>query len=226
MPVESTYNKVFNQEFVDSKEKMGLRLVGLYANHTPAIAISEAFADPDYRWSTTTLLDDESKRYSLPNMAIITGPTYVTGTTTAAEAGNESGNRQQYILSVFDNDCPEMYNHFSIPISQILSDSSWHWVTDKVRRLVKEFLAEEGIVNGDYNKSLLDVIKQSGYVTKTRKEYGFHVPYLDPNQHPAIKSGDCNEGKEFEIHTGKHLCTLPGSSYRPPKPGEEENQDI
>ena len=99
MPVESTYNKVFNQEFVDSKEKMGLRLVGLYANHTPAIAISEAFADPDYLWSTTTLLDDESKRYSLPNMAIITGPTSVT---------NESGNRHQYILSVFDNDCPEM----------------------------------------------------------------------------------------------------------------------
>lgn len=212
MNVESTGNKVFNKEFVDSKEKMGLRLVGLYANHTPAIAISEAFADPEYRWSTTTLLDDESKRYSLPNMAIITGPTYVT---------DDSGNRYQYILNVFDNDCPEMYNHFSTSINQILSDSSWDWVTDKVRILVKEFLAEEGIVNNDYNKSLLDVIKQSGYVTKTMKEYGFHVPYLDPNQHPVIKSRNCNEGKEFEIHTGKHLCTLPGSSYRPPKLGEE-----
>ena len=213
MTVESTYNKVFNKEFVDSKEKMGLRLVGLYANHTPAIAISEAFADPEYRWSTTALLDVESKQYSLQNMAIITGPTYVT---------DESGNRYQYILNVFDNDCPEMFNHFSIPINQILSDSSWDWVTGKVRILLKEFLAEEGIVNVDYNNSLLDVIKQSGYVTKTRKEYGFHVPYLDPNQHPAIKSDDCNEGKEFEIHTGKHLCTLPGSSYRPPKEGEED----
>ena len=214
---ESTYNKVFNKEFVGSKEKEGFRLVGMYANHTPAISISGAFADPNYRWSTTTLLDDESKRYSLPNMAIITGPTYLV---------DESGNKHQYILNVFDNDCLEMYNYFSIPINQILADTSWPWVTDKVTRLLKEFLAEKGIVNSDYEKSLLDVIKQSGYVTKTRKEYGFHVPYLDSNQRPAIKPGDCKEGKEFEIHTGKHLCTLPGSSYRPPKPGEEgENQD-
>lgn len=97
-----------------------------------------------------------------------------------------------------------MYRH------QLIDASSWDWVTDRLRDLVKEFLLSVGVVNGDYSQSLLDVFKKSTFVTKTRKAYGHRNFWLSRQQRKAIGTADCRKGREFEIKTDNSLglCTF------------------
>jgi hypothetical protein len=115
-----------------------------------------------------------------------------------------------------DTDCQIVANRLNVSIEQLLSGSNWEWVSDKFQDLVIEFLSSVGVVNGDFNQSLLDVLKKSTFVTKTRNPYGHHVYWLSKQQRKAIGSASCKKGFEFEIKTDETLglCTLPGSAHK------------
>jgi P4 family phage/plasmid primase-like protien len=64
--------------------------------------------------------------------------------------------------------------------------------------------------------SMIAQAQQSTFVTKTKKDNGFHIYWLSHKQNEAIVSEDCKKGFEFEIKTDKKRghCTLPPSAHR------------
>jgi Bifunctional DNA primase/polymerase, N-terminal len=63
--------------------------------------------------------------------------------------------------------------------------------------------------------NLIDELRKSTYVTKTKKENGYHVYWFSHRQNKPIRTSDCKSGSEFEIKTDNAgHCTLPPSSHR------------
>lgn len=192
---------------VKEYERIGLRYVGIYLpSNAAGFNWKEAYPDPDYRWSTTTLSIKQQNRYKFENGGTMLGRTHIKDQETGVYLN----------LNALDIDCQIVHSRLSIPIRQILDGSSWDWVTDRLRDLVKTFLLSAGVENGDYNQTLLDVFKKSTFVTKTRKEFGHHIYWLSLQQRKAIGTADCRSGYEFEIKTDNSLglCTLPGSAHK------------
>ncbi|HKG90174.1 MAG TPA: hypothetical protein VKA95_17805, partial [Nitrososphaeraceae archaeon] len=63
---------------------------------------------------------------------------------------------------------------------------------------------------------LLEELKTKTYVTKTKKDCGYHAYWLSHKQHPPIGTTKCRSGYEFEIKSDNSLglCTLPPSTHR------------
>jgi DNA polymerase, archaea type len=62
----------------------------------------------------------------------------------------------------------------------------------------------------------VEELKLKTYVTKTKKDCGYHVFWLSHRQHPPVGTIKCKAGYEFEIKTDNSLglCTLPPSRHR------------
>ena len=195
----------FDESSIKALENIGLRPVGIYQpSNAAGVKWSDAYPDPEFRWSST-ILEIKQDRNSFENYATMFGRTHI--------KDQETG---EYLnLNALDIDCQIVQSRLSIPIRQILDGSSWDWVTDRLRDLVKTFLSA-GVENGDYNQTLLDVFKKSTFVTKTRKVFGHHIYWLSRQQRKAIGTADCRSGYEFEIKTDNSLglCTLPGSAHK------------
>ena len=71
-------------------------------------------------------------------------------------------------------------------------------------------------VLGILNFDLLEELKLKTYVTKTKKDCGYHIYWLSHKQHPPIGITKCRSGYEFEIKSDNSLglCTLPPSTHR------------
>ena len=119
-------------------------------------------------------------------------------------------------LNVLDLDCEIVCRRLNIPVRGLTDGSSWDWVSDKVRDLAKAFLKSAGVINGNYDETLLEILKKSTYVTKTRKVWGHHIYWLSREQRKAVGTVDCRDGFQFEIKTDDSLglCTLPGSAHK------------
>jgi hypothetical protein len=63
---------------------------------------------------------------------------------------------------------------------------------------------------------LINQLRNLTYVTKTRKEYGFHIYWLSHRLNMPIQRNNCKPGFEFEIKTDKRsgLAGLPPSRHR------------
>jgi DNA polymerase, archaea type len=63
---------------------------------------------------------------------------------------------------------------------------------------------------------LLEELKSKTYVTKTKKDCGYHAYWLSHKQNPPIGTNKCKSGYEFEIKSDNSLglCTLPPSTHR------------
>ena len=204
---EGISTELFTEIFVKQFEALGIRYLGIYLpSNAAGLNWKEAYPDPEYRWSTTTLSIKQQDRYAFENGATMFGRTHI----------KDKETREYLNLNGLDTDCQIVHNRLSIPIGQILDDSSWDWVTDRLKDLVKAFLSSARVLNGDYNQSLLDVLKKSTFVTKTRKVYGHHIYWLSRQQKRAIGSADCRKGYEFELKTDNKLglCTLPPSRHK------------
>ena len=59
---------MFTEELVKEYERIGLRYVGIYLpSNAAGLNWKEAYPDPDYRWSTTTLSIKQQDRYTFDN---------------------------------------------------------------------------------------------------------------------------------------------------------------
>ena len=63
---------------------------------------------------------------------------------------------------------------------------------------------------------LLEALKLKTFVTKSKKDSGYHIYWLSHRQNPPIGITKCRSGYEFEIKTDNSLglCTLPPSRHR------------
>lgn len=202
---------MFTKSIIKQYESIGLRNVGLGLDHKPRINWVDSgngpYHDPDYLWSTTNLLFNPAERFGLHNMATMLGPTHI--------RDPETG--KPYNLNVLDSDSDEVTKRLDTPISEILHfPSGHHWVNEKVRDFLVGFLSGVGIINGNYNDSLLDIFKKFTFVTKTFEECGFHIYWLSKEQRLPMGKTVCRKGFEFEMKTNNKLglCTLPDSSHR------------
>ena len=199
-------NFKFDEPSIKALERIGVRPVGIFLpSNATALPWSKVYHDPEFRWSETNLVTEQD-RYSFTNAATMLGPTHIRDVKTG-----------QYLnLNALDTDCEKVRNRLGIQIRQILDLSSWDWVTDKLRDLVREFLQSTGIFDVDHNLTLLDIFKKLTFVTKTRKIYGHHIYWLSQKQKRAIGTANCRPGHEFEIKTDNSLglCTLPGSAHK------------
>ena len=202
---------MFTETSIKSFEGIGLRPIGIYLPSNAAgiswckdEAYELVYNNPEFLWSTTDR-PIKQDRYSFENTATMFGRTHI-----------KTETEEYFNLNALDIDCRLVLNRLSISIEQLLANSSWDWVTPKLQKLVKVFLNSVGVVNGDYSQSLLDVFKNSTFVTKTRKIYGHHIYWLSREQKKAIGSAYCRSGFEFEIKTDNTLglCTLPGSAHK------------
>ena len=64
--------------------------------------------------------------------------------------------------------------------------------------------------------SLFKELRQSTYVTKTRKSSGYHIYWFSHNKNKPVRTTDCKLGNEFEIKTDNSNghSTLPPSRHR------------
>ncbi len=62
----------------------------------------------------------------------------------------------------------------------------------------------------------LEELKSKTFVTKTKKDCGYHIYWLSHSQHTSIGARRCKLGYEFEIKSDNSLglCTLPPSIHR------------
>ncbi len=63
---------------------------------------------------------------------------------------------------------------------------------------------------------LVKELKSKTFVTKTKKDCGYHIYWLSHTQHQAIGRSKCRASYEFEIKSDNSLglCTLPPSIHR------------
>jgi hypothetical protein len=63
---------------------------------------------------------------------------------------------------------------------------------------------------------LIDELRKSTFVVKTKKRLGYHIYWLSHNQNKPVRTRDCKRGCEFEIKTDNStgLSTLPPSRHR------------
>jgi len=63
---------------------------------------------------------------------------------------------------------------------------------------------------------LINQLRNLTYVTKTRKEHGYHIYWLSHRQNEPIRKNNCKIGYEFELKTDKSsgLAALPESRHR------------
>ena len=64
--------------------------------------------------------------------------------------------------------------------------------------------------------NLIDELRKSTFVAKTKKRLGYHIYWFSHNQNKPIRTSDCREGCEFEIKTDNSTghSTLPPSRHR------------
>ena len=121
---------MFNERSIKQLEDVGLRPVGIYLpTNATGLSWSKAYPDPEYRLSTTDL-PLQQDRFTFDNAATMLGRTHI----------KDSETGEYYNLNALDIDCQQVLNRLSISVEQLLSASSWDWVTPKLQELVKAFL--------------------------------------------------------------------------------------
>lgn len=66
----------------------------------------------------------------------------------------------------------------------------------------------QNLISKTGSKTLLDFLKQTTVVVKTKRQCGYHIYWFSREQNPRIRVVDCIAGYEFEIKTDKGSGTL------------------
>ncbi len=197
-----TCSNNLNNFVITSKElcllhSNGFKLVPLSKNHEFTIKWGPIYDNPSF-WQIDDFCTAEIST-KFKNVASTLGKTHI----------KDSENKDLY-LQVLDCDSEGVCNILTkIPLAQLSSEKK-----------TKAFAESLKLSNEDFAKlTLLDILKQYTFVTKTRKPYGFHIWWMSHQQNKPISTLKCKMGCEFEVKTDKStgLCTLPPSTHRSDK---------
>ncbi len=184
-----------------SLHKKGLKPVALSENHKHVGEWTPIYENSHY-WTVDKLTDPkESSKFK--NVASTVGKTHIRDSD-----GNE------LFLQALDIDSEFIYSILAKPIDNLVASFS------NLKSDILDFMDSLGLSKTDYaNSTLLDILKNKTYVTKTRKPHGFHVWWLSHIQNKSVLKDYCKNGKEFELKADKSngLCTLPPSTHRDDK---------
>lgn len=190
-------NELVSSQYLYSLHMSGFKPVALSEGHMPE-EWTPIYDNPHY-WKDKSFNDP--KIYArFKNVATTLGKTHV----------KDSENRDLY-LQVLDVDSEHAFNLISTPISELCENNS------ELESWMERFFNSSDMLMKEYwNFTLLDLLKQITFVTKTRKPFGYHFWWLSRSQNRSIRTTHCQKAKEFEIKTDKSsaLCTLPPSTHR------------
>ena len=173
--------------------RLGFKLVPISFNHIPVVDWTPIYENPEY-WSEEKLMAECSK---FMNVATALGKTHV----------KDEGVGGDRYLNEFDCDSEFVHKKITTPIDEISNPRLKSRLQELCSKLVAEMTTE---------MSLLDCLKRTTVVVKTRKPYGLQAFWLSHTQHDHIGTKNCKVGHEFEIKTDKSLghATLPPSTHR------------
>jgi len=191
-------HNVLPDELVNLLE-IGLKPIPLNPKHEPVINWGKIYDDPQY-WIPESIRADHSK---FSNVATAMGPTHI-----------KDKDGQNLNVNCLDVDSQDIMSILASPLSQLYSE-----IKPELRARIQAFIMSLECISSDVNiedLTILSILQKVTYVTKTRKEYGFHVYWLSRTRHPRIPSHKykVKSGSEFEIKTEKQMCTLPSSTHR------------
>ncbi len=121
-------------------------------------------------------------------------------------------NGRDLFLNALDVDSEYVSNVLNLRIDEFST------IHNKAEPKLKEFIESMNLQGKDVKqinkKSLLEILKDQTYVTKTRKPYGYHIWWLSHVQNKSILSKYCKKEYLFEIKADKRngLCTIPPST--------------
>ena len=194
-------NNIDYSSHLKSLYKAGFKLVPLSEDHHPVEKWTSIYNNPNC-WKLDDF-DDQKIISKFSNVASALGKTYI-----------KDSNGTELFLQVLDVDSEYVFNILNETIDRLFSFQN-------TSKILVGFLTSINISCdiGLTNKSLLDILKEHTFVTKTKEPYGLHLWWLSSSQNKPILTIDCKQGFEFEIKTDKKkgLCTLPPSTHRDDK---------
>jgi hypothetical protein len=181
--------------------KLGFKLVPLDNDHEHDTEMSLISYNPNY-WHPDSF-SDPTVCSRFVNVASALGKTHMIDPT----------NNKNLYLQVLDTDLDYVYNTVTTPLSQLIIKS------DFIKDHIYNVLQSVGEIIDESHLSKLTVLefcKKHTYVTKTKKENGYHIWWLSRTQNESILTYECKRGFEVDIKADERggLCTLPPSTHR------------
>ncbi len=188
--------------YLASLYKLGFKLVPLDNNHEHGTEMSLIYNSPDY-WHPDSF-SDPAVCSRFVNVASALGKTHIKDPT----------NNKNLCIQFLDTEFEYVYKIVTTPLSQLITKS------DVIRDNIYDLLKSVGEITDNENHlsklTLLEFCKRYTYVTKTKKENGYHIWWLSRIQNGSILTYDYKRGFEVEINADERggLCTLPPSTHR------------
>lgn len=169
-------------------------------NHEHDVDWSPIYNNPDY-WHPNSF-NDPTVSSRFVNVASALGKTHL----------KDIDNKNLYI-QVLDTEFEYNYAVVTTPLSQLITKSNT--IKDYIYNLLKS-VGETNDESHLSNLTLLEFCKRHTYVTKTKKENGYHFWWISRTQNESILTYECKRGFEVEIKADERggLCTLPPSTHR------------
>jgi DNA replicative helicase MCM subunit Mcm2 (Cdc46/Mcm family) len=184
-------------EVITSLWKLGFKPVPLAHNHIPYTKWTPIYDDINY-WQEDSFSNLEVQGKFI-NVASTFGRTHL----------KDSQNRTLFIQAL-DIDSEAVFHLLNVLVGEL-------YVIEKLRPALDELIKfSRKETDKIMNITLLDLFKKITFVTKTKKQYGYHIWWLSHEQNKSILTLNCKKGYEFEVKTDKKsgLCTLPPSTSR------------
>ncbi len=188
-------------ERLKSLNKLGFKLVALTEEGLPSEPWTSMYENSDY-W----------KESDFTNPTIISKFTNIASTTGKTHLKDPNGN--DLFLNALDVDSKYVSYVLNMSIDELST------LYPKADLKLKEFIGSVNLSGKDEEqinkKSLLELLKDHTYVTKTKKSHGHHIWWLSHIQNKSILSTYCKKEYQFEIKADKSgaLCSLPPSTSR------------
>ena len=171
--------------------KLGFKLVPLsQEKSTPALQWTVIYENPNF-WSEERFINQAVK---FKNVATTFGRTYIR---------NSHKTETTLYLNGLDSDSKAVHTILTQPLIEL--QEKYPSIYSKIENIFSQ---------RDKPQTLLKGLQNITCVVKTRKSYGFHIYWFSSKPNKQILSLYCKPGSEFEIKTGKSLCTLPPSTHR------------
>ena len=188
-------NNESDPERLKALHRLGFKLVALTEEGLPSEPWTPIYENTDH-WKESDFTDPAILS-KFNNVASTAGKTHLKdarGNDLFLNALDVDSEYVSYILNMSIDELSTLYPKSDLKLKEFIESMN---LQGKVKEHVNK-------------KSLLEILIDHAYVTKTRKSHGYHFWWLSHIQNKSILSTDCKKEYEFEIKADKSgaLCTV------------------